>query len=207
MIIPASHTFVKGRLIVLVPDGLAGNQELAHRIYWLAVRDRCDVLYLTLVDREEDLLAASRSMATMKAMTAGDVVAVQSKIVETGSWLTALRSTYRPGDRIVCHEEQSVKNGFLRTQPVYEFLRKAFDAPVLSLSGFYQPQRMQIRRWRDSLVLWLGFFIILAAFTILEIKLDDTVHGLTGKILFILVMVIEFGAILAWNNLRSQDRK
>jgi hypothetical protein len=60
----------KKRLIVILPDSLAGNLELAHKIHWVALREHCDVLYITLVDNFDRYLQKSRSMATMAAVTA-----------------------------------------------------------------------------------------------------------------------------------------
>lgn len=196
----------KKRLIVMVPDGLAGNLELAQKIYWLAARSGCEVTYLALVDDEDEALTITRHMATMKAVTAGNTLAVDSVVASTAHWLKTLRGIYRPGDRIVCHAEQSVKNGFLKTLPIDEFLREALETNVITISGFYHPQQIQMRRWLHGLITWVGFLAILAIFTLLEIRLDPVFHGSAGKLLLGAIFTTEVGSIWAWNNISGQLR-
>lgn len=191
-------------LIVLIPDSLAGNLDLAHRIFWIAQREHCDIFYLTLVDDEEKILPISRSMTTMKAVTAGNCLDVQSKLVETAHWLEALREIYRPGDRIVCQQEQSVKTGFLQTIPIAQYLHDTLDAPTSSLSGFYHPGQVQVSRWLHSLIAWMGLILILLGFTFGEIQLDPLSRGFMGKALLFLIVMVEIGVIWFWNRYTAQ---
>ena len=43
------------RLIVLLPDCLANNTEIARKVYWMALHDQRELIYLTLVDDEADI--------------------------------------------------------------------------------------------------------------------------------------------------------
>jgi hypothetical protein len=74
-----SDSMSKNRLIVLVPEGVAGSPELAKKIYWMAQRDQSDVFYLVFFDDASERLTISRSMATMKAMTTHKNVLVSLK--------------------------------------------------------------------------------------------------------------------------------
>lgn len=194
-----TETVRKNRLIVLVPDCLAGNLDLAHKVFWMALRNQCNVLYLALVDDDEKMLSVTRCMTTMKAVTAGNRLVVNSKLAQTALWLKTLREVYRPGDRIVCHQEQSVKNGFLKTMPISEFLHNALDVPIISISGYYHPQRVQVSQWFRTFVAWLGFLLILLSFTALEIRLDYLFQDGLGKALLCILVIFEIGAIWAWN--------
>ena len=191
----------KKRLIVLVPEGLAGNSDLAQKIYWMALRDQCDVLYLAFVDAEEKMLSVSRSMATMKALTSGDLVVVHSKLTYTHDWLKTLRDFYQPEDRIVCHEEQTVKNGFLKTTPIKDLLSEIFNAPIYPISGLYHPWQVLSRKWLYGLLFWIGFLVILAVFGLLEIQIDRTLQGLTRIVLLFIVLAFELGTFLVWNRM------
>lgn len=199
MSIQADQGQVK-RLIVLVPDSLENNMDLAHKIHWLALRERCEVFYLALVDDEEQLLAMSRSIATMKAVTAGNWLIVNSKVTETKHWLSALRDIFAPGDIIVCHAEQSVQAGLFRTEPISDFLHRALHARTIVIDGFYHPAQVQVRRWFHELWYWAGFLFIIALFFAIEITLDQAIQGAGRILLLMLVLCIEFGAVLAWNN-------
>lgn len=190
-----------GRLIVLVPDSLVDDLGLARKAHWLAIRYEQELLFLTLVDEEEKMLAVSRRMATMKAIASGNWLVVQSRLTETTHWLSTLREIYHPGDRIVCHEEQLVKAGFLKTQPLSEYLANNFGAPTCTLSGFYQPGRVQALRWLNSLAFWIVCLLIIAGFGYLEFTVDHGLRGFARLLILSVMVVFEFGLLWAWNKI------
>jgi len=192
------------RLIVLVPESLAGDLKLAHKVHWIAIRDRCDVLYLTLVDEYEKMLTVSRRMATMKAVTSDDWLFVNTMVVETSGWLKTLREIYQPGDILVCHSEQLVKNGLFGTIPIQEFLQASLKAPVATLSGFFHPQRAQVRQWLQGGLFWIGCLAILGGFITLGIEMDHQAQGFARTALLIVGIMIAIGAIWVWNNLTNR---
>jgi hypothetical protein len=197
------ETKEKNHLIVILTDDLAGNLQLAHKIYWMAIRDKRDVLYLTLVESEEHWLAASRYMATMKAATCNEQINATVKLVKRDAWLKTLKETYLPGDIVICQNEQFVSTGFLRMIPMRELLQ-SMKIPGRSITGFYHPWRVQINHWLYNILFWSGCFIALALFSYLEIQIDRTTEGLARLILWFIAISFEFGALLAWNRfLRS----
>jgi hypothetical protein len=191
----------KKRLIVLVPEGFWNSPDFAKKIYWLATRDQRDVHYLVFVSDQDDRLVIARSTATLKALTAHDAVAVTSKLIHPDNCLAYLGEIVRPGDRIVCHEEQLFRTGFMATTPIRDLLSKTFNVPVEALSGFYHPWRALSRKWLLGLLFWVGCLVILALFSLLEISIDRTEQGVTQTILIFLVLIAEFGAFWAWNHL------
>jgi hypothetical protein len=195
------ESFPKTRLIVLVPTGLAGSPDLAKKIYWLALRYQCDVLYLASVDDEDEKLSVSRSMATMKALTSNELVAVRTKLTYEKDWLKILKEVCLPGDRIICHEEQFVRTGFLKAVPIRDSLSEVFNGPIVTISGLYHPWRVISRKWLYRLLFWLASPLILALFTLLEIQIDQTIQGLTRTILLLAVLVVEVWTFWAWNHL------
>jgi hypothetical protein len=193
----------KGRLIVLVPENLVNNMELVNKIYQMAMLERRNVYYLALVEGDTNLLAAARSIATVKALISGGLIHPHSQVVETSHWIDALCEIYRPGDVIVCHAEQQVRSGFLRTVPASEFIRARLNAPVHTISGFYHPEQMQIWQWVHRLAYWAGLLAILASFFLVEVQLDQSIHGVTRTALLIILLVVELGASIAWNRINS----
>jgi hypothetical protein len=191
----------KKRLIVLIPEGLTDYSNLAHKIFRMALRDHSDVLYLTFVYDDETRLTISRGMATLKALTASDLVMVTSKMTHPDDWLYTLHSVYQPGDSIVCHEEQFIRNGFLKTIPIHDFLSEGFKAPIYTLTGFYHPWRVLSRKWLYGLLFWMGCLVILAGFSIMEIKIDREIQGVARTALIFIVLAFEFGAFWAWNHI------
>jgi hypothetical protein len=194
----------KNRLIVLVPDCLASNLELARKIHWIAIRERRDVLYLTLVDNVEKLLNVSSCMARVKEVTSGNWLVVNTNVTETKNWLKTLREVFVPGDMIICHEEQTVESGFFQTIPMEDYLRSNFQGPVGVVAGFYQPGKVLVKNWLVSFLFWMGFLTIIAVFALLEFRLSLEIKGFTRSILLMMVIFFEFGAIWAWNRITNR---
>jgi len=191
----------KKRLIVLLPESLAGNSKLAHQINWMTGLKQYDVLYLTLLEDESNPLDVSRRMATMVAATVGEPMHVSSKLVSRDNWLTALRKIYQPGDALICQAEQSVKAGFLKALSMQDYLEEALQVHVQTISGYYHPGQERVRQWLLGLLFWVVCIAILVIFSLLEIQIDRTVDGVARITLLLLTMSIEFGALIAWNRL------
>lgn len=186
------------RLIVLIPDCQADDYDLARAVHWMAEGDRLSVLYLVLGDDCENMLEASRNMATMKAVTSGNRLTVDVKLIEKGNWIDELRKIIRPADVILCQEEQTVINGLFKTIPIGDFLSSQFNVPVRTISGYYHPFQTQAKKWLHEFFALLGFLVIIAVFTWLQIRLDQAFGGPLAKIYVIVMFCIEMGAIWTW---------
>ncbi len=191
----------KGRLVVLVPESLVANIEMMNKIYQMATREQREVFYLVLVNGDTEILAATRSAATLKALVSGGRFSSASRVVQASRWLSALREIYRPGDVIVCHAEQQVRGGFLRTVPASEFLRAGMQVPVRVISGFYHPVRTQIQEWLAGAVYWAGVLAIVGTFFFLEISLDQGLHGAARSALLIVLLLATLAAGIAWTRI------
>ncbi len=191
----------KQRLIVLLPESLAGSMNLAHHIYWLASREQCNVLYLILMEDEANRLSIMRRMATMAAATTGEPPRVFSRLVPREDWLSVLKTTIQPGDVVVCQAEQNVASGLLKTRSMQEYLEEDLQISCRVLSGFYHPGRELTRQWVLGFIFWVGCLLILAGFTLLEIKIDEVVQGFARIGLLFVVICFEFGSLLAWNRI------
>ena len=103
----------KNRLIVLVPDSLAGNLELARKVLWIAIRENRELLYLALFNNDDEMLSVTRGLITMKAATDGNYLVVNGDYSRPAEWVPALRQVCEPGDTIVVQEEQFIRSGNL----------------------------------------------------------------------------------------------
>lgn len=189
------------RLIVLLPESLAGDLEFAHLIHRMAVQENKDVLYLTLMDNTDNLLGVSRQIATMKAVTESNLIRAGSVQVPVAYWFGKLRDIIRPGDAVVCHEEQVVKQGFLKTEPISEFLNSVMDQPISTVKNFYHPQRIQVKRWLLSGLFWIGAVGILTGFSLLEVQTGLVMPGSINKLVLAAMILIEFGAVWFWSRI------
>lgn len=199
-----SETRNNKQLIVLLPQSLAGKTDLAREVNKQAARRGMDVLYLALLDNPEGNLAAARAMATMKAVTSDHHLAVQSRLVPVSNWQKILQDSIQLGDTVLCFAEQTVRTGMFTTKPVCVYLQEIYGLPVQALSGWYHPAHEQIKTILNQVIAWAGFLFILVTFSILEVNLDRTVHGVNHAILLGLFLLVEFGLILAWNRLTQK---
>jgi len=195
---------MRRRLIVLVPDELAGNAEVARKVHAMALQNGCNVFFLTLVGDDQDFLSASRDTATMSAITSDKVVVVNSRLVKSAHWLPVLREIYRPGDTVVCQEGQLTKAGFLKNLLVEELLKDEFRAPVITISTHYNPRKTHFKAWLKNLVFWAGCLAILTAFTFLEIWMDQGRGGPSHTLLLIFMLVCEIATLWTWNGVASR---
>jgi len=189
------------RLIVLVPADLVDASGFAQKIHWLAMQQKRDVLYLNLVLQEEDYLASTRLLTTLKAITHDSWFKVGSAMVEAANWVDALRLFSQPGDMIVCHKEQTAPAGIFRRLPLGESIETELKLPVHILSGYYRPEPAHIPRWLRGLIFWLGCLAILVGFSVIEFRMDIQAVGAAKQIVLIVLLVIEFGLIYEWNEI------
>ena len=189
------------RLIVLLPESLTGNLKFAQKIHWMAARAQNDVLYLGLLDNPDDLLTAQRGIATMKAVTESNLIRAGSVLVPASRWFEKLQEVLRPGDTIVCHAEQVVKHGFLKTVAMPEYLAGILTASVVSVAGFYSPQHTLAKNLLNELLFWLGAIVILAGFTFLELQADTAFPGFAHKLVLGAILLVEFGVFWLWSQI------
>ena len=120
----------KKRLIVLLPVCMANDFELAHTIHWMAYQKNCDVFYMTVAESNDESLALSRDMATLKAVTAGNGLRAQWIQAGPTDWLARLQDIYRPEDEIVCSEEQTIDHDLFGKVKLYHFVKETTAADI-----------------------------------------------------------------------------
>lgn len=191
------------RLIVLIPEGITNLPDLAHKIHWLSMTEHQDVIFLAISSDTERILSLSRTITTLKAEIGADWLTVTPKMTTIDEWLSTLKEIYQPGDKIICHEEQTVKAGFLSTKPAGDFLRDTFGASVQTVSGFYHPEKAQVKEWVSTGIFWIGCLVVLALFTLLEVQLEQNIHGLLRTIILTFLVLVEVGSLLAWSSMKG----
>lgn len=160
----------KNCLIVLLPEGTAGNLDLAQQLYQAALQSQANIFLLAVVDHRGTQPAVSYGLAAMKALLSDDTVETQARITDGDHWRAELGEVYQPGSQILCQAEQPVNHG-----------------------------EGQLRPWVRALLLWLGFLVILAIFTGMEIQIDQMLEGFPQNLFLGLLVTLEFFAILVWD--------
>lgn len=188
-------------LIVVLPEALTGNMNLAHRVYAMAEQQAANVLYLALVENEAHYLQISRRLATMKAITSHATIKTHTKIATKNDGMRVLSEVFQPGDQVLCPQQMTVKTGAFRKMPMSTYLQNEFKMPVLEVSGFNSPTPIQTGKWIHSIAFWVVCLILLSLFTLLEIEINQQLHGTLRSVLFYLSLALEFGALLTWNHI------
>lgn len=197
----ASKLEINRRLLVLLPENLAGNTELAQKIHWMASRERMDVLYLVILDNSDHGLSVSRDITTMKAVTESNLIHAGSIQVTADRWFAKLNEIRRPDDTILCHAEQTVKQGFMRTAPLVDYLRKMLGGTVNVIEGYYHPRRVVMSSMANTLLFWLGAVALLVGFTWLELQADSAFPGFAHKLVLAAILIIEVGSVWLWSQI------
>jgi len=189
---------ISRRVIVPISTRLINNQDLSYAIYKLTDQKYLSVLYLVIADDCDDLLEISRNMATMKAVTSANKLSVDVMTIKIDHWIDVLRDTANPNDIIVCQEEQTVIDGRFKTIPMSDYLIKNFDVPVIIMKGFYHFEKAPMKKWLHEVAGDLGFLVILAIFTWLQINFDQALSEKLAQILVFVSFIFEVGSIWAW---------
>lgn len=189
------------RLIVLLPQSMVGDMGFAQKIHRMANTAHHDVLYLTLLDDPDQGLSIARGIATMKAVTESNLIKAGSVQVSSYRWFDKLQQISRPGDTIVCQQEQTVKLGLFQTVPTSEYVAQNLTNPVVTVDGFYHPQQTVIKGWMRGLLFWLGALVIVIGFTLLELQADLAFPGFAHKLVLAAILLVEFGAIWFWSQI------
>lgn len=187
------------RIIALINEDLINRNDLAQELYRLGTQSDSPIIYMVVVNREENMATVIRNMATMRAVTAANRLMVEVKTALTSDWLVMLRKLVKPGDLVVCQEEQTVKIGKFKTSPVCDFLTNQISNPIHKLTGFYHPIRSGLKNWLHETIGLVGLLAILAVFTWLQIELDQSLTKPLSSIYIIITFCFEVGAVVVWN--------
>ena len=90
------------RIIALINEDLINRNDLAQELYRLGTQSDSPIIYMVVVNREENMATVIRNMATMRAVTAANRLMVEVKTALTSDWLVMLRKLVKPGDLVVC---------------------------------------------------------------------------------------------------------
>ncbi|HLO14183.1 MAG TPA: hypothetical protein VK206_05100 [Anaerolineales bacterium] len=185
------------RLIVLIPPD-SDCTGVTRRICRLASETNSDIQLLGLCKDPNQELALRRGLATIAALIRDAKVYVEMKVEIGTNWLDVVKRNYQEGDMIVCIVEQPIG---IRRRPLSQILESTFKAPVYILSNVKYAQSQS--NVLSQVITWCGFIGIIASFFILQVKITQLPKDWFQTLLFILLLIPEFGLIWVWNSLFS----
>lgn len=189
----------RGRLIVILPESMAGNFELGRIINKLAARSSKDVLYFALMEGTENTLDIARRLTTMKAITSTNIIRAGSLQVSSPRWIEKFREIFKPGDTALCNAEQTIRVGVFTFLQISECIYSILDEPTITLEGFYTPRRALLKKWLNAMVFWAGALVILGVISFLEVEANLMIIGPANKLILASLILLELGAVWIWN--------
>jgi len=185
------------RLIVLIPPN-SDCTSVTRRICKLASETNSDVQLLGLCKDPDQEMALRRELVTVAALMRDAKVYVDMKVEVGTDWLAIVKRNYQDGDMLVCIAEQPIG---LRRRPLSQILESTLKAPIYILSEKkLMPTQSNVI---SPVIAWLGFIGIITGFFILQVKITQLPKDWFQTLLFILLLIPEFGLIWVWNSLFS----
>jgi hypothetical protein len=125
---------------------------------------------------------------------------VESKVEIGGSWVSAIRPYWQPGDVIVCFAEHP--SGFAG-KPLYQILQSSLNATVYVLSGIQMRKEYLRPNWLSNVMAWTGSIALILGFFWLQVTLTQFSQDWIHTALIYASIFIEAVSVWVWNNLFS----
>jgi hypothetical protein len=196
---PGESILECARLVVLVPAVDIQETRLAQQVWQLASPHSVPVLLLGIARDYETETALLRCLASLAAFTRDRFVKVETRILQTSSWVSALREVIQPGDVILSHVEQQVRKGLFQDQPLSAVLARSIQSPVYMISGYCTKDPRRISEPLRKAFAWVVLLLILAGFIGLDASVVGQVSGYWQQVLLTTLVIIEIGSIWLWN--------
>lgn len=190
------------RLIVLVPNiELAQDARLPQRIWQLASPGKVPVVYLALAGDYDSEMSARRRLTLLAAITRDKHVHVDIQIAHSSSWVEALRTMAQTGDIILSHAGQMAHKGLFGTEPLCDQLGRCLTEPIYLLNGYVQDEPRKSSQFMRLFVAGVILGLILIGFFALDAQVINQLKGTFQQVMLVFLLLIEIGAIWAWNGL------
>lgn len=185
------------RLIVLIPPD-SDCTSVTRRICKLAGEMNSDIQLLGLCKDPNQEMALRRELVTVSALIRDAKVFVEMKVEVGTNWLDAVKRNYQDGDMLVCLAERPFG---IRRRPLSQILESTLQAPIYILSETKSTRSQS--NVLSQVIAWAGFIGIITVFFILQVKITQLPKDWFQTLLFILLLIPEFGLIWVWNSLFS----
>lgn len=179
-------------LLVLAPEGLDPSL-VSRRLRELAHATGLRILLLGMCRKRADEPGIRRELVTLASLLQDGRRPVEIRVEPGTNWMDLVRSCYDAGDMIVCFDGQ-LTGPFHK--PLSQVLESSLKAAVYILPGF----DMQIinSTLLSEITAWLGFFVIILGFGLLQVRIVQLSAGWVQNLLLIISILPEFLLIRYW---------
>ena len=179
------------RLVVLIPPGDIDEQSVARRAYQLASGSHNNVLYLALDPRGEQAPFRRRQLASIASLTTGKEVNAEVRLCLEKTWFHALEKILAPGDLLVCLADHLIYDYFFLRRKLGERLADHVSVPVYLANGLNVGRTPETQQVAREMVAWTAFFILLVAFSVLQVNIQRSTEKPVSTIMLCLSVLVE----------------
>lgn len=180
------------RMVVFVPQTLENIADFAQQVYYLAIAEQREVLYLAVNSQDGNELTAARQLATLTALTHGNSVQARSLQIQAEDWTEALRQVTHPGDLIIWPERRLLAPASLEND---------LGIKQYALPGSYASAATNILSKLRPVLFWLSGLALLAGFAFLEVRLNGLVSGTLKKVVLMFLFTLAAAVFYQWNRM------
>jgi hypothetical protein len=188
------------RLIVLLPEGNFDELKLSKKIWQLASVESLPILFLALVQDQNNVAYIHRRLVTLAALTSFGKINITVVVRIGKSWIEFVKQTLLSGDLLLCLRHQTVPC-FLGNRSIGEYLSHSIDAPIYLIGELRIEPSPYRFRWFIGSTSWLAIFLIIIAFGVTQVWISRTSLNPASSLLLCLLDISEFIIILGINNL------
>jgi hypothetical protein len=187
------------RLVVLVPESLAGSAIVAGKLWELAKALEGSVQLIGLCKDVALESSLRRQLVFLSAMVRDGFVSVESKIEFGSNWLKVVKANWHEGDVLVCFNGQYTG---LTRRPLSQLIKSNLNLNVYTLEGFC-PDDPPRKNRLSSAMAWVGSLSIIAVFFWMQAQIIQLPEVWAQNALMYLSLAIEVGLIWICNTIFS----
>lgn len=194
IILPKDTLSATRRLLVLMPDINFNVAHLARRVVEITCLETMTVVFIANTVEKKDEYRVRRRLATLAALMHDECARVETHFTLDQNWARVLDGMYQRSDVIVCHAEQSGRNGVsLRTE-----LEDALQAPVYVIGELYSQKKQNGSQVVANVVKFVIPAIIFFGFLGIQIPIDRATSGAAHLVLMSFTVVVEYALLAIW---------
>jgi hypothetical protein len=183
------------RLVVLIPEHELDENGLARRIWQIAAPGALEVLLLSRSPEPGTEAYLRLRLASLASLVRDERVIAGFTFATGKTWVEAVERVKRPGDLLVCLEDQKASSRLKPGLDPGTQLFESLKAPVYFMNGLsLGPSLRQLRR-RKEWVAWVSFLTTLAVFGWAQLQINRAMAGYLWTFFMMLSVLVEIAIL------------
>lgn len=183
------------RYVILVPVESFPVADFLFQVYQYTPPGMTLLFVMRFSDPDQEMVAR-RQLILMENMARSPRLQVHSLIVFKEPWIKIIKGIRREGDLLICLEDHQDQQFLVRRIPLGRKIFLTFQVPVLIHRGIHLWERSPFQKTIREIAAWFSFIVTIGLFTVLQVKVDQSLTGWLGRLFLCLTLVVEF--FLIW---------